>query len=180
MHQTVGEMGIHHFQFRLFGLRQLLSPVSKAVVLGKSNHFHNNGRTCITENKNPAGRLILFYHIVDSLDECCYIKGIDIAQRFCKSVDQFVLNALHQRKAIAVMGVEGCPIQLRQLADLFYRDPVDWFFFQQSQKRQFEHHLCIALSRIQLFHVCPSEKSSQRMATHCKAVLLFFQPCCIC
>ena len=149
-------MGIHHCKLRLAGLGQLPAPVGKAVLLGQGNHAHKHRRAGIVQDQDPAGLLILLDHVVNGLDQGRYIKGVDIAQRFFKRHDQLIFNALLQSKAVAVMGIEGGAVELRQCADLLHRDPVDRLLLQQLQKGLLEHHLRIAFSGIQLLHTEPS------------------------
>ena len=102
--------------------------------------------------------MILIDHIVDGFDQRRHIKRIDIAKGFLKCVDEFILNALHQGKAIAVMGIEGGTVKLRQRTNLFHRNSVYRFFLQQLQKRLLEHHLRIAFPCIHLLHIEPLQK----------------------
>ena len=169
-------MGIHHFQFCLTGSGQLFPPVGNAALLGQGNHPHENRGVCIPQNQNPAGCLILIDHIVDRFDQSRHVKRIDIAKGFLKCIDELVLDALHQGKTIAVMGIKGGTVQLRQRANLLHRDSVYRFFLQQLQKGLLEHHLRIAFSCIHLLHIEPLKKSLQRLSTLWQTVLLFFQP----
>ena len=168
-------MGIHHLKLCFVGIGQLFPPVSNAFLLGQSNHPHEDRCACIPQNQNPAGGLILIDHIVNGFDQCRHIKQIDIAKGFLKGIDEFILNALHQGKAIAVMGIEGGTVKLRQRANLFHRNSVYRFFLQQLQKRLLEHHLRIAFPCVHFLHIELLQKSLQRKATLQRTMLLFFQ-----
>ena len=84
--------------------------------------------------RTRTGRLILIDHIVDGFDQSRHIKRIDIAKGFLKCIDEFILNALHQGKAIAVMGIEGGTVKLRQGTNLLHRNSVYRFSFSSFRK----------------------------------------------
>ena len=77
---------------------------------------------------------MLLHHGIECGDQRAHVKAVDQPQGLSEGIQKLLLDALHQRKAIAVMGVEGCPVQLRQLADLLDRDLVDRLFPKQGQK----------------------------------------------
>ena len=112
MHQPVGKMRIHHLQLGFTGLRQFPVPISKAARFCQSDHFRNDSRTGIPQNECPAGFLILIDHGIEGFDQSRHIKGINISEGFLKLINELILNALQQCKAVTVMGIESSPVDL--------------------------------------------------------------------
>lgn len=113
---------------------KLMLPRRNAGRSGEVDHTSEDGGTCAAEDQNAAGVPVLLHHGIERGDQRTHIKAIDQPQGLPEGFQKLLLDALHQRKAIAVMGVEGRPVQLRQLADLLDRDLVDGLFPKQGQK----------------------------------------------
>ena len=77
-------------------------------------------------------------------------------QSLPESVYQFVLDALQEGKAVAVMGIEGGAVEFSQVADLLHRDLVDRLLLQDLQERFLQDPLGITHPCVRLLHVdCP-------------------------
>ena len=133
-------------------MAQFLPPIGNAFISGKVDHALYDRRAYILKNQYPAGVLVLLNHRVDRLNERGHIEGIQQLQGVLERFQQFIFNLLQQREAVAVMGVKGRPVQLRQFADLLDGDLVDWFLLQQRQKGFFQNPLCISYSRVSFSH----------------------------
>ena len=130
-HQSVGQVGVEHFQLRVRGALQMPPPVGDAFAAGKVDHPAQYVWRGVLKNQHPAGLLLLLDHGVEGLDQRGHVKGIHQLQRLPKSFQQILLNAFQQCEAVAVVGVEGRAVQPGSLSDLLDGDLVDGFFLQK-------------------------------------------------
>ncbi len=109
-------------------------PRRNAGWSGKVDHPSEDGGASAAEDQHAAGVPVLLHHGIERGNQRAHVKAVDQPQGLPKGVQKLLLDALHQRKAIAVMSVEGCPVQFCKLTDLLDRDLVDGLFPKQGQK----------------------------------------------
>ena len=131
VHQPVGQMGVEHFQLGLRGAAQVLFPVGDAFAAGHIDHAAKDIGTGVLKDQHAAGLLLPLDHRIDGLDQRGHVKGIHQLERLLKRFQQILLDALQQRKSVAVVGVKRRPVQLGPFADLLDGDFVDRLFLQK-------------------------------------------------